>query len=127
MSEPAAHSLMSFASALRIQPFFVARLSALPARIQRCELGRVERRRSAEEQAEDRPRLRAGERRDRDVDPRRADTAQGVAVLVGIDGERWPGAEHAVADDGTRTARDRLREIPGVGRAGGRPLRGFLE
>jgi cytochrome c peroxidase len=37
------------------------------------------------------------------------------------------GDEAAVVDDGTGTARDRLREIPAVGGRGGRPLRGFLE
>jgi cytochrome c peroxidase len=37
------------------------------------------------------------------------------------------GDARAVADDGTGTAQDRLREIPAVGRDGGAPLPGFLE
>jgi hypothetical protein len=37
------------------------------------------------------------------------------------------GDEHAVADDGTGTARDRMTEIPAVGRDGGAPLPGFLD
>src|SRR5262249_17971981 len=76
-----------------LQRVAVRRREGLVGWVERRERRGVERGRGAEEEAEGRARLsRPGERRDWHINPRRANSAERVAVRVTVDHDRRPGA-----------------------------------